>query len=207
MSFQIFVEKMVHIDVALFRFINDTLYVRVLADLTYLLARDQLILLFLLVVMAGYGVWAGWRKALALGLWGGTAVLVSNLLHNQLLKLFFNRPRPFMILSDVHLCVPLNDLFSVSLSFPSTHAASAAALAMVAGSLDARTRIWAVIFALLIGLGTIYSGGHYPADVLVGYGIGITLGWGLYRLSRMLWPRDSTPTVAVMAGKDRDGKL
>jgi membrane-associated phospholipid phosphatase len=196
-SFLTFVEKVVGMDIALFRFINDALYVQWLADATYFVGRDQLILMCLLGVLTIYVVWAGWKKALALGVWGACAVVISNLLHNHLLKLFFNRPRPFMSLDDVHLCVPLNDLSYVSLSFPSTHAASAAALAMLAGCLDARLRYWAFGFALFIGWGTIYSGGHYPADVLAGYGIGVVLGWGLFRISRMLWPREQLTVLSL----------
>jgi len=187
-SFQVLLEKIVSLDIALFHFINDTLYVRVLAEATYFMARDQLILLFLIIAGGGYFFWVGWRKTLTVTIWGTTAVILSNLLHNHLLKLFFNRPRPFMTLSDVHLCVPLNDLSNVSLSFPSTHAASAAALAMVVGNLDSRLRVPAWIFALFIGWGTIYSGGHYPADVIAGYAIGGLLGWGLLRVGQMIWP-------------------
>lgn len=175
-------------DVAIFRIINEACYARGLADLTFLLARDQVILTLLLAAGAVYFVMAGWRRALPVALWGGAAVLLSNQLHNQWLKPFFNRERPFMSLPDVHLCVSLNDLSNVSLSFPSTHAASAAALALLALRLDSRLRWPALGFVLLIGLGTIYSGGHYPTDVLVGYGVGALLGWGLVRLSRMTWP-------------------
>jgi membrane-associated phospholipid phosphatase len=189
-SFQTFMEFLASIDIALFRFINGTLYVRALAHLTYLLAQDQRILLFLLTLGVVYWIWSGWKKAGIMLAWSFVAILLSNLIHNKLLKLFFNRNRPFMTLPDVHLCVPLNDLSNVSLSFPSTHAASAAALAILAGGLEPRVRNLAWAFALVIGLGTIYSGGHYPADVLAGYGIGIFIGWGLYKLGRILWPQE-----------------
>lgn len=184
-------QTLVSWDVAIFRFINGACYVKGLADLTYLLARDQVILAMLLVAGLVYFIKAGWRKALSLALWGGSAILLSNLLHNQWLKPFFNRTRPFMSLPDVHLCVSLNDLSNVSLSFPSTHAASAACVALVAFRLDSRLRWPALGLMFMIGLGTVYSGGHYPTDVLVGYGVGALLGWVLFRLSRMTWPGEN----------------
>lgn len=181
-------QTLVSWDVALFRFINGAGYVRELADLIFLLARDQVILMVLLAAGVVYLLLVGWRRVLPIALWGGAVVVLSNLLHNHWLKPFFNRARPFMSLDDMHLCVALNDLSNVSLSFPSTHAASAAGLALVAFRLDPRLRWPALGFALLIGWGTIYSGGHYPSDVLAGYAVGVLLGWGLIRLSRMTWP-------------------
>jgi undecaprenyl-diphosphatase len=72
----------------------------------------------------------------------------------------------------------------VSPSFPSTHSSSAAALAMVISAWDPALRWPAWLFALGIGFGSIYSGGHYPADVLAGYAVGCVLGWALVRLGR-----------------------
>ncbi|MBN1595734.1 phosphatase PAP2 family protein [candidate division FCPU426 bacterium] len=191
MSVLTFLHEAAAMDVALFRFINDTLYLRSVAQAIYFLAHDRLILAVLLAAAIVYGYRAGWRTAAAVSLWGAVAVLLANLFHNQGLKYFFNRQRPFLSLPDVHLCVPLNDLSNVSLSFPSTHAASAAALVVVAACLDRRLTGYGILFALVIGLGTVYSGGHYPADVLAGYLLGAGVGWAVYRFSLGLWPRDA----------------
>lgn len=80
----------------------------------------------------------------------------------------------------------LRDLSTVSTSFPSTHSASAAALAVVVGGLEPRLRGAAWCFALLVGGGAIYSGGHYPLDVAAGYAVGILLGWVLQQAGRWL---------------------
>ncbi|MCD4813532.1 phosphatase PAP2 family protein [bacterium] len=188
MSIQSIVGIIVAADVAVFRFINDTLFVRWIGDVIFFIGRDQIILLVLLVAGAGYVFLTHWKKVLQVMVWAALAVVVSNFLHNHLLKLFFNRQRPFIKLSEVHLCVPLNDLSTVSLSFPSTHAASAAALAIVVMKMDSRLRWPGTVFALVIGGGTIYSGGHYPLDVLAGYIIGSVIGVLLYRISRVIWP-------------------
>jgi len=166
-------------DVAAFRFINSGLYWRPLADAAHWFARDTVLLAMIAIGCLLYGLRAGWRGFLHLAGWGAAAVLGSNLLHNLVLKPFFNRTRPFFTVEDVRLIAPLNDLFTMSLSFPSTHAASATALAVVAGAIDSRLRWVALGFAFCVGLGSIYAGGHYPADVLAGFAVGGLLGWGM----------------------------
>ncbi len=186
MSLQLILEKLDGLDTALFYFINDTLYCRPLADAVFFLGNDRLLLALLLTGVAVYGFIWGWKKSCWLALWGSAAVVICNLLQNLLMKPFFNRPRPFMVLTEVHLCVPLKNLAMVSSAFPSTHAASAAALAIVARNLDQRLSRPAFAFAFLVGAGTVYSGGHYPGDVIAGYGVGILIGWGLTCCHRMI---------------------
>lgn len=193
MSIQSFVGSVVAVDVAAFRFINDTLFIRWVGDLLYFIGRDQIILIVLLLAGVVYFFKTHWQNAIRVGVWAALAIIVSNLLHNHLLKLFFNRERPFLKLSEVHLCVPINDLSTVSLSFPSTHAASAAALATVVMKMDPRLRWLGFVFATVIGFGTIYSGGHYPLDVVAGYGIGILIGQVLYRIANSVWPIAKQP--------------
>lgn len=189
MSAAPWLQALAQADAALFTWINQDLYWRPLADLSFGLANDLLLLVALLTAVAAYALWRGLPKAAALAGWGGVAILVSNLVHNEWLKPFFHRTRPFLAQVDVHLSASLRDLSTVSLSFPSTHSASAAALAVVVAGLDPRLRWPAAGFALGIGLGAVYSGGHYPFDVLAGYAVGGCLGWGLRALQRRTWPR------------------
>ncbi len=189
MSTAPWLQTLARADAALFTWINQDLYWRPLADLSFGLANDLLLLLLLLAAVAAYALWRGLPRAAALAGWGGAAILASNLVHNEWLKPFFHRTRPFLAQADVHLSASLRDLSTVSLSFPSTHSASAAALAVVVAGLDRRLRWPAGLFALGIGLGAVYSGGHYPFDVLVGYAVGGGLGLGLRALQRRTWPR------------------
>ncbi|MDP3984035.1 MAG: phosphatase PAP2 family protein [Acidimicrobiia bacterium] len=103
-----------------------------------------------------------------------------------LLRLIAERPRPEMGLVRVVQFVP-------GTSFPSGHAADAAALAVLLGHLTARWSVpqrvgaWAGLglFALAEGTVRIYLGAHWASDVLGGYFLGGALGLGLGWLSRI----------------------
>ncbi len=181
---QALLEKVYLLDVTVFHWINGRLYMDWLAQITYHFARDQMILLFAGAGACLYGLWKGWRRLVAPMLLSAAAVILTNLVQNQMFKPFFNRTRPFLALDQVHLSAPLRDLSMVSLSFPSTHAASSAALAVVVSRLDPSLRWPMLALALMIGFFTVYSGGHFPLDVLAGYVVGALVGWGITALAK-----------------------
>lgn len=102
------------------------------------------------------------------------SVLVLGVLINNVLKLFFQRPRPTID--------PLFDL-SASFSFPSGHAMNSfifyclLAYFVYHFTKNRTLSIWASIAALglilLIGLSRVYLGVHYPSDVIAGYIAGL----------------------------------
>lgn len=93
---------------------------------------------------------------------------------NGVLKLGFNRPRPSLFVPAVH---------TVSSSFPSGHAMSAAIVYSTVAYLAARLhrRKWArwlvmgaaLILIALISFSRMYLGVHYPSDVIAGVAVGL----------------------------------
>ena len=93
---------------------------------------------------------------------------------NGVLKLGFNRPRPSLFVPAVH---------TVSSSFPSGHAMSAAIVYSTVAYLAARLhrRRWArwlimiaaLLLIVLISASRLYLGVHYPSDVIAGAAIGL----------------------------------
>lgn len=112
-------------------------------------------------------------------------------------KLIFHTPRPYWYTREVQA-------FSSETSFglPSGHAQNSV---VFWGTLAQyfRTRVaWliAVGLILLIGLSRMYLAVHFPFDVLVGWGIGALLLWGMFKLERALLPRIKGLGLAAQIG-------
>lgn len=112
------------------------------------------------------------RKAGILGL---TALALSGLFTNVLLKQLVARPRPWLTVEGLRFLVVEHD----PNSFPSGHtsAAFAAALAWYGAMPKRWMGITAVVLAALMGLSRLYVGVHFPSDVLAGALVGALAAW------------------------------
>lgn len=101
------------------------------------------------------------------------AVALSFALVDALVKPLFDRQRPFQTMSDVRLI----DTRPLTPSFPSGHAAIAAAGALSVSRMLPHTRwiVWPL--AAIIALSRVYLGVHWPTDVIAGALLGLAIGW------------------------------
>jgi diacylglycerol kinase family enzyme/membrane-associated phospholipid phosphatase len=129
------------------------------------------------VGMAAVGGRRGRRAAIR----GLGSIAVTSLLVNQAIKRAVRRPRPS--LRSVPAVRRVN-VAPLTTSFPSGHAASAAAFATGVTVELAPAGAPLSLLATAVGISRIYVGVHYPLDVLVGAGIGV----GVAGLTRRLWP-------------------
>lgn len=122
---------------------------------------------------AGLAVFGGSPGRFA-ALSGIASIGLTSLIVNQPLKLARRRVRP----DRQQLGVPVSRWVSMptSTSFPSGHSASAAAFAVSVGQLLPATRWPLRIAAGTVAFSRIYTGVHYPGDVLVGSAVGALLG-------------------------------
>jgi diacylglycerol kinase family enzyme/membrane-associated phospholipid phosphatase len=120
----------------------------------------------------------GGRRAAARGV---AAVGATSLVVNGPVKAFTGRHRPALEL------VPEIRRLTVSptsTSFPSGHAASAFAFATAVGMHQPRLR-WPLLgLAGVVGLSRVYTGVHYPGDVIVGGLLGAGIGGVAARMPR-----------------------
>ncbi|MGY1437057.1 bifunctional phosphatase PAP2/diacylglycerol kinase family protein [Streptomyces reniochalinae] len=132
-------------------------------------------------------LWTGAAAAIALSGVGGprarrgalrglASVAVTSAVVNTLGKGAFGRSRP--VLDDVPVIRRLKRL-PTSTSFPSGHAASAAAFAT---GVALESRGWGAVVAPVaasVAFSRVYTGVHYPSDVLVGATLGVAAAFGV----------------------------
>ncbi len=102
------------------------------------------------------------------------------------LKVLFDRPRPFERLSEAD---PLLGA-TIGTSMPSGHAATSAAGAIALAVLVRRAVPLLVTLAMLIAFSRVYVGVHYPFDVVAGAAVGAAVTLGILTAARAL-PRPS----------------
>ncbi len=115
--------------------------------------------------------WLGMKRRYTDGI-RFTIACVGGVVLNQVMKLFFAKPRP-------ELWTRL--ISETSFSFPSGHAVGSMVVYGFIGYILAREfpiykrYIYAITSSLIIAIGfsRLYLGVHYPTDIIAGYGVGI----------------------------------
>lgn len=99
------------------------------------------------------------------------AAVLAKEIFVDIIRQIFYRPRPF-VENHIHLLVtPLS-----TPSFPSGHAAFYFAFATIVYFANKKIGAFFFLFAFLISLSRIFTGLHWPLDVLIGATIGIFSG-------------------------------
>ncbi|HEY3021386.1 MAG TPA: phosphatase PAP2 family protein [Solirubrobacteraceae bacterium] len=124
---------------------------------------------------------AGGRRGQRAALRGVGSIAITSLLVNQAIKRLVRRPRPSLRKVPAARRLRIQPLTT---SFPSGHAASAAAFATGVSVEVARARTPIGALAAAVGYSRTYVGVHYPLDVVVGATIGAAVG----ALTTVPWP-------------------
>ncbi len=170
------------LDVALFRFINQTLSNPLFDTVMPWLSGNRMFVLLALLFAAGL-LWRGRGKALLFILVLALVVGVTDGLVGNSLKHALGRVRPCTALEQVRVLVGC----SGSGSMPSNHAANWFAAAMVAFLFQRRSGRVMLPLAAAVSFSRIYNGVHYPSDVLVGAILGAGTGFAVMFLLNATW--------------------
>lgn len=96
------------------------------------------------------------------------SAILSRGIFAEIIKFFVERPRPFLTLDFK----PLIESNGVSMSMPSGHAAFYFALAFALFIFNKKIGWYFTGAAILMGIARIFTGVHWPTDILVGIVIG-----------------------------------
>lgn len=107
------------------------------------------------------------RHAVLEGVWAvGLTLLIT-----ALIAFFVQRARPFLADFEIGTITRLIPI-PYNTSFPSGHTGTAVAMALAIFSVHKRLGILALFMALLVAVGRIAVGVHYPTDILGGFLVG-----------------------------------
>jgi undecaprenyl-diphosphatase len=124
------------------------------------------------IAVAAFGLWllarpggsTRWKLASASAL----ASAGLGLLVNRLIAHFWDRPRPYESHRGVYTLSHSHDP-----SFPSDHASAAFGIAFAVLCFDGVAGVLFLVLAVLIAVGRVIIGAHYPGDILAGLGVGL----------------------------------
>jgi undecaprenyl-diphosphatase len=114
------------------------------------------------------------------------AALVARFAVTELIRFFIHRPRPFLVETPIHQL-----LSETSWSFPSGHATFFFALATTVFLYNRKWGVFFYLAAVLVSLGRVAAGVHYPTDILAGALVGVLVAQIAYILGRKINIRSS----------------
>lgn len=117
----------------------------------------------------------GWKNRMSAFFHVTLAALISRGILTELIRYFYDRPRPFVSLGFSPLAG------GSGASLPSGHAALLFALGFAIFAVDRRWGYWFLSLSFVNGLARIFVGVHYPTDVLAGIIVGF-FAWKVVRL-------------------------
>ena len=114
--------------------------------------------------------------------------ILSRFIFGEAIRFFWNRPRPFDVLQNIHQLV----LHESGGAFPSGHASFFFAVAMSTFLYRKKLGLLFFIIAIVMSIGRVEAGLHWPSDILAGAAIGILSAWIIHTLSKKFWKQKTT---------------
>ncbi len=121
------------------------------------------------------------REKLQILFVAGVSTIIARFGVAELIRLFYQRPRPFSALDNVHQLLTNNEW-----SFPSGHATFFFALATVVYLYNKKWGVGFFIASIFMTTSRVVAGIHYPSDIIGGAIIGIAIACAVSYFSRKL---------------------
>jgi undecaprenyl-diphosphatase len=198
------ISQVYSLDLRVFRWINRGLNHPIL-DQFFNIVADGRFWTPLLLLLAIYFLVRGKDRTKAWVALTLLSVAIGDPLITNPLKHLFDRPRPYQSVEGVREVSPGSgeDRWKPAVrisgipeqdirhgrSFPSSHVANATAAAMSARLVWGPALRWPWYFVALAGLGRIYTGDHYPTDVLASIPLSMLYTWVIAQITNSIWKK------------------
>ena len=198
------ISQVYSLDLRVFRWINRGLNHPILDQFFNIVADGRfwtpvLLLLALYFLVRGKDRTKAWVALTLLSVAIGDPLITNPLKH------LFDRPRPYQSVEGVREVspgsgelrwepavrisgIPEQDI-PHGRSFPSSHVANATAAAMSARLVWGPALRWPWYLVALAGLGRIYTGDHYPTDVLASIPLSMLYTWVIAQIANSIWKK------------------
>lgn len=172
-------------DIAVLEFFNVTIASPVL-DRFFIYICDFGIWVWPLAIVVLAILWKGEARGRWMVILAVIAIAIIDPVIYRVLKPLFGRLRPCH--ETALEWIRLVDGCGGRYGFPSSHAANLFGIAVVVGSFYKRTRYYLYPLAVLVAIGRIYQGVHYPSDILAGAVFGAAVGFGVIYIAKKALP-------------------
>ncbi len=125
-------------------------------------------------------LWINYKKYWRMVLEAVIAAVFTKFILTAIIRWLWFRPRPFVVLNFV----PLIDQSAKEASFPSGHASFYFALSTIVYFYNKKAGIFFYIASFLIVISRVFTGVHWPLDIIAGAVLGILMGYILNKLFR-----------------------
>jgi undecaprenyl-diphosphatase len=133
----------------------------------------------LLVILALFLIF-NYKKYWRMVLEAVIAAVITRFILTDLIRALWFRPRPFVALHFL----PLISQSPTEASFPSGHASFFFALSTIVYFYNKKAGILFYVASIFIVIARVFTGVHWPSDILAGAILGILMGWLLNMLFR-----------------------
>ncbi|MBR4112066.1 MAG: phosphatase PAP2 family protein [Ruminiclostridium sp.] len=111
-----------------------------------------------------------------------TALTVTVIISEFIIKPLFLRERPYMLNPDFVLLIPEPS----GTSFPSSHTSTSFASALQFFGINRKAGIAAMIFAAVVAFTRLYLYVHFPTDILGGIVLGLIMGFAVMFIAKKI---------------------
>ena len=127
---------------------------------------------YLLVFLVFLFLFKNRKKYWPMVITGFSAAILARFIITEFIRFLWDRPRPF-VENQVNLLLDQTN----ATAFPSGHAAFLFALSLVIYFYNKKAGIIFIIASFFISISRVFSGIHWPTDILIGALVGIFSGW------------------------------